>query len=278
MEKLINDFSYGLFFWQSLLFIVLLLLLRKFAWNPILNAISEREEGIKNALEEAENARKEMQNLTADNERILKEARIERDTLLKEAREIKENIISEAKGAAQVEATKVIEQAQATIQAEKQAASELLSVMGEKPWFCLHMGARRLALEDKLWSVESFVELTQQLVLDGFTPVLLGVESEADVAHTLCDSVPQTLNLMGKTSMGEMAAVIARAPLLIGHDSGPFHLAVALQTPVVVICPRHDAEPEYLGYDVDSVQVIRGDNPDAIDVAVVYEAAKGLLA
>jgi len=122
MDKLINDFSYGLFFWQSLLFIVLLLLLRKFAWKPILNAIDEREEGIKSALEEAENARKEMQNLTADNERILKEARAERDTLLKEAREIKETIISEAKEEAQVQANKVVAQAQATIQSEKQAA------------------------------------------------------------------------------------------------------------------------------------------------------------
>lgn len=122
MDKLINDFSVGLFFWQIILFVLLLFLLKKFAWKPILNAINEREEGIKNALEEAENARKEMQNLTADNERILKEARAERDTLLKEAREIKEKIISEATGEAQEQANKVVEQAQATIQAEKNAA------------------------------------------------------------------------------------------------------------------------------------------------------------
>ena len=122
MDKLINDFSVGLFFWQIILFVLLLFLLKKFAWKPILNAINEREEGIKNALEEAENARKEMQNLTADNERILKEAKAERDTLLKEAREIKEKIISEATGEAQEQANKVVEQAQATIQAEKNAA------------------------------------------------------------------------------------------------------------------------------------------------------------
>ena len=122
MDKLINDFSVGLFFWQIILFVLLLFLLKKFAWKPILNAINEREEGIKNALEEAENARKEMQNLTADNERILKEAKAERDTLLKEAREIKEKIISEATGEAQEQANKVVEQEQATIQAEKNAA------------------------------------------------------------------------------------------------------------------------------------------------------------
>ena len=122
MDKLIEQFSLGLFVWQSILFIGLVLLLRKYAWKPILNSVSEREEGIQNALDEAENARKEMQNLNADNERILKEARAQRDDLLKEAREMKEGIISEAKSEAQVQAQKVVEQAQATIQAEKQAA------------------------------------------------------------------------------------------------------------------------------------------------------------
>ena len=122
MEKLIEQFSLGLFFWQLILFVALVLLLQKFAWKPILNSVNEREEGIKNALDEAENARKEMQNLNADNERILKEARAQRDTLLKEAREMKEGIISEAKNEAQAQATKIVEQAQATIEAEKQAA------------------------------------------------------------------------------------------------------------------------------------------------------------
>ncbi len=132
MEKLIEDFSFGLFFWQSLLFLALFLLLRKFAWKPILNAVNEREEGIKNALEEADNARKEMQNLNADNERILKEARIERDILLKEAREMKENLISEAKEEAKAQADKVVLQAQATIQAEKQSAiTELKNKVAE---------------------------------------------------------------------------------------------------------------------------------------------------
>ena len=93
MEKLINDFSVGLFFWQSLLFIALILLLKKFAWGPILTAVEEREDGITDALEAAEKAKAEMQALNADNERILAEARIERDALLKEAREIKEGIV-----------------------------------------------------------------------------------------------------------------------------------------------------------------------------------------
>ncbi|MBW1293940.1 F0F1 ATP synthase subunit B [Aquimarina litoralis] len=122
MDKLINDFSFGLFFWQILLFVGLVLLLRKFAWKPILDSVNNREEGIKNALEAAEAARKEMQNLQADNERILNEARAERDAMLKEARQLKDNMITDAKTEAQAEADKIVAQAQATIESEKKAA------------------------------------------------------------------------------------------------------------------------------------------------------------
>ncbi len=122
MEKLIEQFSLGLFFWQSLLFVGLVLLLKKFAWKPILEAVNDREEGIKNALESAEAAKKEMQSLNADNERILKEARSERDLLLKDAREIKEKIISDSKEEAQEQASSIIESAKAAIEVEKQAA------------------------------------------------------------------------------------------------------------------------------------------------------------
>ena len=122
MEKLINDFSFGLFFWQSLIFLLLIFLLRKFAWKPILDAVNEREDGIKNALLSAENAKRDMQNLKSDNEKLLAEARVERDVILKEAREIKDKIISEAKDDAQVQAGKMIEQAKAAINSEKNAA------------------------------------------------------------------------------------------------------------------------------------------------------------
>ncbi|HEU4496818.1 MAG TPA: F0F1 ATP synthase subunit B [Flavobacterium sp.] len=128
MDKLINDFSFGLFFWQALILFVLLVLLAKFAWKPIMTSITSREEGIKDALLSAEAARREMQNLTADNERILQEARMERDSLLKEAREMKEKIIADSKHEAQAEGQRMIEQAKAAIEAEKNAAmSELKS-------------------------------------------------------------------------------------------------------------------------------------------------------
>jgi len=122
MDKLINDFSVGLFFWQSLLFIALILLLKKFAWGPILTAVEEREDGIKDALEAAEKAKAEMQALNADNERILAEARIERDALLKEAREIKDGIINDAKELANTEADKILTTAKDQINNEKMKA------------------------------------------------------------------------------------------------------------------------------------------------------------
>ena len=126
MEKLLGEFSFGLFIWQTLIVVGLLLLLRKFAWNPILNAINDREEGIRSALQSAEDARAEMQNLQADNERILKEARADRDGLLKEAREIKQKMIDDAKDEAKTQAAQIMTQAQAAIESEKQSAvSEL---------------------------------------------------------------------------------------------------------------------------------------------------------
>ena len=123
MEKLLGEFSFGLFIWQTFIVVGLLLLLRKFAWNPILNAINDREEGIRSALQSAEDARAEMQNLQADNERILKEARAERDGWsLKEAREIKQKMIDDAKDEAKTQAAQIMTQTQAAIESEKQAA------------------------------------------------------------------------------------------------------------------------------------------------------------
>jgi len=122
MDKLINDFSIGLFFWQSLVFILLIFVLKKYAWKPILNAVNEREQSIEDALKEAEKARLEMQSLQQSNEAILKEAREERERILKEARDMKNKMITEAKEAAATEADKAIVSAKAAIEAEKTAA------------------------------------------------------------------------------------------------------------------------------------------------------------
>ncbi len=122
MEKLLGEFSVGLFFWQTVLFVLLVLLLKKFAWKPILDAVNEREQGIKDALDAAEQAKQEMANLQSDNEKLLKEARAERDAMLKEARDIKNKMINDAKDEAKVEADKMVAQAQAAIESEKKAA------------------------------------------------------------------------------------------------------------------------------------------------------------
>ena len=122
MEKLLSEFSLGLFFWQLLLFIALLLLLKKFAWKPILDAVNERETSIKDSLSAAQKARDEMQGVQADNKRILKEARTERDVLLSEAKKASTQMINQAKEDAKLEADKITAQAQEMIQNEKKAA------------------------------------------------------------------------------------------------------------------------------------------------------------
>lgn len=112
----------GLIFWQVVTFLVLLIILKKYAWKPVLNAIKAREERIKGALESAEEAKLEMKQLKADNEIIIKEAKDERNKLLQEARDLKTHMIEEAKTQAGDEAKKIIEGAKLKIESEKDAA------------------------------------------------------------------------------------------------------------------------------------------------------------
>src|SRR5437773_9679405 len=100
--------SYGLIIWTLLAFLIVLYLLKKLAWKPILKSLNDREQSIQNALDEAKKAREEISSLKADNEKILAEAKTERDNILKEAREIKEKMILEAKDRAGKEAEKLI--------------------------------------------------------------------------------------------------------------------------------------------------------------------------
>jgi F-type H+-transporting ATPase subunit b len=116
----------GLIFWMMISFLVVLFLLKKFAWPIILKSLSDREESIANALNSAQKAKEEMAALKADNEKLLVQARAERDQLLKEARDTRDSIVAEAKNKAQVEANKIMAQARETINNEKNAAiSEL---------------------------------------------------------------------------------------------------------------------------------------------------------
>lgn len=112
----------GLVVWHSIAFLILLFILTKFAWKPVLKAIHQRERSIEDALASAEKAKDEMARLTNENEQLLKEARAERDTILKEAKTLKDQILVDAKEQAQAEGNKLIEQARKEIEDQKNRA------------------------------------------------------------------------------------------------------------------------------------------------------------
>lgn len=114
--------DYGTIFWMVISFGIVMVILKKFAWGPILKALKDREVSISDALHMAEKARMEVAGLKASNDQIMVEARKEKDLILKEAREIKDKIIAEAKMQASTETQKGIEMARQQIQAEKTAA------------------------------------------------------------------------------------------------------------------------------------------------------------
>lgn len=162
MEKLLNDFSYGLFFWQLIILAVLIFLLGKFAWKPILHSLSEREDGIRDAIAAAEKARQEMASLQADNQRILQEARAERDTMLKEAREMKEKMVADAKTEAQTQGAKMIEAAKVAIESEKNAAMAELKTQVSS----LSLEIAEKLLKDELSNKEAQTKLVEKMLAD----------------------------------------------------------------------------------------------------------------
>ena len=152
----------SLIFWTTAIFVIFFLLLRKFAWKPILGAVKGREESINNALASAESARKEMQNLTADNERILQEARLERDNMLKEAREMKDKMVADSKKEAQIQGERMIAQAKIAIEAEKNAAmAELKSQVSS-----LSLSIAEKLLKDQLSNKEAQTKLIENMLGD----------------------------------------------------------------------------------------------------------------
>jgi F-type H+-transporting ATPase subunit b len=112
----------GLVFWMLVSFLLVLFILKKYAWKPVMKMLKERAASIEDALRSAEKAKEQMAQLQADNERIINEAKLERDKLMKEAREVKDKIIGDAKNQASEEGRKLIESARQNIQNEKSAA------------------------------------------------------------------------------------------------------------------------------------------------------------
>ncbi len=136
----------GLLFWMCLSFGIVVFLLRKYAWKPILNAVRSREASISDALNEAKKMREEIAKMTAGNEELMAQAREEREVLLKEARDIRDREIAEAKGRAKTEADALLARAREDIRNEKlRAIGELKTEVAE-----LSVKVAETILRDKL--------------------------------------------------------------------------------------------------------------------------------
>ena len=162
MERLLEEFSLGLFIWQTILFVGLLFLLAKLAWKPILAAVNERETSIKDALSSAEKAKEEMQAVQADNKRILQEARAEKEALLADAKKTASDMVNQAKESAQAEADKIMQQAQQAIQAEKEDALKSLKTQVAG----LSLDIAQKVLQDELSDDKKQTALVEKLLKD----------------------------------------------------------------------------------------------------------------
>ena len=121
MDALLTP-AFGSVVWATVSFLVVLFLLRKMAWGPILQGLKDREEEIEGALNSAKEARAEIQNLQSDNERLLQEARAERDGMLRDARDMADKLVADAKQLAKEEGERMIDQAKQAIDGERAAA------------------------------------------------------------------------------------------------------------------------------------------------------------
>ncbi|PCJ25166.1 MAG: ATP synthase F0 subunit B [Flavobacteriales bacterium] len=152
----------GMLFWTAVVFLLLMFVLTKFAWKPILAAVKEREASIEDALAAAKDAKLAMAALKSDNEDLLNQARVERDEMLKEAREIKDQVISDAKTAASTEAEKIVVAARESIQHEKMAAvTELKNQVA-----LLSIEIAEKILKDELSSADKQKAIIDNLVKD----------------------------------------------------------------------------------------------------------------
>ena len=152
----------GLIIWQTFIFLLLVFLLGKLAWKPILSSLKEREVSIQEALDTAEKARLELSKLKSDNENLLKEARDERDKMLRETREAANRMKEEAQAEAKKSADKIIEDARTTIGIEKQAALKEIRV--QVAMFSLEVAER--LLKEKLSNDKAQKDLVQKYVND----------------------------------------------------------------------------------------------------------------
>jgi len=156
----------GLIFWTLISFIILLVILGKFAWKPILGAVTERERSIEEALSKAEAAKEEMARLTGENEELLKQARAERDLILREAKHVKDQIIGEAKDAAQKEGARMIEKAR--IEIDNQTAIAMAGVKEQVASLSIEIAEKilRKQFEDKQKQEDLVEDLLKKVKLN----------------------------------------------------------------------------------------------------------------
>ncbi len=154
--------SVGTVFWASVAFLIVLALLIKFAWKPILQSLEDRSNSIDSALNEAARAREEITKLQAGNEQLLREARNERDTILKEAKAMKDSIVGEAREKAQAEAARIIATARLEIDNQKKAAiTELKNQVAT-----LSIDIAEKLTREKLSDAEKQKALNESLIAD----------------------------------------------------------------------------------------------------------------
>jgi F-type H+-transporting ATPase subunit b len=126
MDLITPDF--GLFFWMLVTFMLVFIILKRFAWKPIVHALKERNENIREGLENADLAKNELAQVKVKSDKILSESIVERDKLIRQGRELKEKITSEAREQAEAEARKIVEAAKMLIEEEKIAAINQIKV------------------------------------------------------------------------------------------------------------------------------------------------------
>jgi F-type H+-transporting ATPase subunit b len=145
-----------------LMFVIVLIILKKFAWKPILNALRNREESIEESLRTADRVKIEMEKLQADNEKIMAEARKERDKMLKETKKTSEMILNEAKTKVSEESKKIIQSARVQIENEKDAAIDDIRIQVAE----LSVDIAEKILQEKLKDDKAQQELMEKLLKD----------------------------------------------------------------------------------------------------------------
>lgn len=155
--------DYGLVVWMLISFGLVLFVLKKFAWKPILEGLKSREESIAKSLRQAEDARNEIKKLQLYNEELAEKARAERELALKEAKSLRDKIVEEAKSQAQAEAQKIIDKSRLLIIQEKENAQKELAEIASKLALEITEKVLRKQFSDKEKQIEYFKELLKEI-------------------------------------------------------------------------------------------------------------------